>query len=244
MNFKKLFQIPGPADLGMSKSNNAMPSRYFPNGPDDVTWEDYYERIKKDYPVRGFFAVTLPEAWRALVRKMTSKPKAFKYWLVSHLVPSRRYHMLDLRQPSGSVDEYRYGWIDTDWQMVYALFNLLVRFVEKEAPSGYFVPSEEDAAKDTEEGECNQYTGLKRQLDNHKEYMAIYKYWKTDRRVTEKKYADALSAWSSAHQASKGFDTPEVKKLWEEMNSIKEQNDKTLENMLHRLIKVRHCLWT
>lgn len=50
------------------------------------------------------------------------------WWLKYHLVPKHRYHILSLKQPNG----YQYGWLDADQQILYACFNILISFVEKE----------------------------------------------------------------------------------------------------------------
>lgn len=49
------------------------------------------------------------------------------YWIRCHIQPSYRFHFLDLRNK-----HYSHGWTDVDYQMMYACFNLLRSFVEKE----------------------------------------------------------------------------------------------------------------
>ena len=261
----KLFKIPGPKDLGMSDNNHAMSMEMFRNNSTEATWEQYYERVKKEYPISFFCASTVPTFFHDLWRDITRKPKKFAYWLKCHVIPKHRYHMIDIRQKGGSygnalsrlldMDQrrivtqalplsYRYGWIDAPQQMEYALFNILAKFVEEEMPYGYCVPSEEEAAKDDAGDEPDKYSGFRRQLDNHKEYMAIYNYWKVDRIVLAKAHTDALTAWSNARQAARGDQTEEVQLLWKKLNETDEAEKQKLEEMLHRLIDVRGCLWT
>jgi len=239
----KLFKIPGPKDLGMSDDNHAMPSELFRNNSTELTWEDYYERVKKEYPVSFFCASTVPTFFHDLWRDITRKPKKFIYWFQCHFIPKHRYHMLDLRQ-SGDVLSYRYGWVDAPRQMEYALFNILAKFVEEEMPYGYCVPSEEEAAMDDAGDDPDKYSGFRRQLNNHKKYMAIYQYWKWDRIVLEKAHAEALMRWSNARKAARGDSTEEVQLLWEKLKETDEAAKQKLEEMLHRLIDVRGCLWT
>jgi hypothetical protein len=234
----KLFKIPGPKDLGMADNNYAMASEMFRNNATEYTWEQYYDRVKKEYPISFFCASTVPTFFRDLWRDITRKPKKIIYWFQCHVIPKHRYHMLDLRQKNG----YQYGWIDAHQQMEYALFNILVKFVEEEMSHGFGIPSEEDAAKDDAGDE--QYSGFRRQLNNHKEYMAIYHYWKTDRIALEKAHSEALTAWSDAHRASYGERTDEVQLLWKKLNETDEAEKQKLEEMLHRLIDIRHSLWT
>jgi hypothetical protein len=236
----KLFKIPGPKDLGMSDNNHAMPSEMFRNNSTELTWEDYYNRVKREYPVSFFCASTVPTFFRDLWYSTTRYPKKIGYWFQCHFIPKHRYHMLDLRQKSG----YQYGWIDADTRMEYALFNILVSFVENEMPHGYFVPSEEEAAKDDAGDEPDKYSGFRKQLNNHKEYMAIYNYWTVDRIALEKAHAEALNAWSNAHHAARGDRTEEVQLLWKKLKETDEAKKKKLEEMLHRLIDIRGCLWT
>lgn len=244
--FKKLFKFPGPKDLGMSDSNYAMPSRYFRNNNTEVYWEDYYEHLQKTYPLKFFIASTAPEFFIDLWRDVSRPFKKFHYWFVSHTIPSRKYHLLDLRQPKTEADPYayRYGWIDTDHQMEYAIKNLIVKFVEEEMPGSYFIPSEEEVAKD--DGINLNYSGYKRQLDNHKEYMEIYKYFTVEQLQLEKNYDDLLSAWSNSKDFSLADyrGNPATAELWKRLGEAEKIRDDKLDEMLHRAINIRKCLWT
>lgn len=62
--FKKLIKLPGPKDLGMSNNNYSMGSEFFPQ-EGVLTWESYYARVKKEYPVSFFFASTIPNFFRS-----------------------------------------------------------------------------------------------------------------------------------------------------------------------------------
>jgi hypothetical protein len=241
----KYFKIPGPKDLGMSTHNRSMAINGMRNYVGEATWEDYYSRVKKDYPVRYFLASTIPSFIRSCWLDFTRKPKDIYYYLKCHLIKKHRYHLIDIRQPKTENDPmpYRYGWMDTDHKIEYAMMNLLVEFVEKEVPHGYLVPTEEEAEKD--DGIDYKYAGFKKQLDNYKEYMAIYNYWKTERFELDKKHDDLLHAWSKSRTSKDGErDNPETKRLWKDLQAATDLKDQILNEMLIRLIKIRHVLWT
>jgi hypothetical protein len=71
LHFNNLFKLPTPIQLGMSNSDYAMPSRHFPNKPNEHNWESYYEYLQKHYPIKYFFSSTLPEffiyGWRCCI---------------------------------------------------------------------------------------------------------------------------------------------------------------------------------
>jgi hypothetical protein len=243
--FKKLFKLPGPVALGMSDNDHAMASEFFRNNPEEYTWEMYYDKLKELYPVRFFFASTLPEFFR---RRWWSAKRPFEdayYWLKCNLITDHKYHLVDIRKATDYTGPPRYthGWIDTNWRMVYAMFSLLIDFVEKEMPHSYSIPSEEDAAKD--DGTYDSpYSGYKAQLERHKEYMAIYKYWTQEYPAEEEARNKLTLLWSTAHRKNKGSDNEETEKLWNELQVMKDTQDKRLEEILHRLIDVRHYLWS
>jgi len=238
--FNKFFKLPGPVALGMSKSDYAMPSEFFRNNQTETTWEMYYAKVKELYPVRYFLAATLPYFFVQIWWKVSRPFKDAHYWFVSHFIPSRQYHWLDLRQPRTQFDKdpYRYGWCDTDNRMVYAMMNLLVEFVEEEMPHGWYIPSEEEAAKD--DGVDHNYSGLKRQLADYKEFMEIYNWWTKDRYTEISEYDDKLHTWCEARHA---FD-PGAHALWDDLNSVESRNKNKLNEMLVRLLNIRHVLWT
>jgi hypothetical protein len=233
----KIFKLPGPKDLGMSDSNNAMPSRLFPNKPGEVTWENYEEKLAELYPVKFFLAHTLPHFFRRVWWRASRPFEDAWYWFQCHFLPSHQYHWLDLREPKTQPSPYRYGWLDTNRKMELAMFSCLCYFVEREDWSRH-VPSEEDAAKD--DGINLQYSGYKRQLADHKEYMAIYQWWTKDRHVESAEESALLDLWHKAHLIC----APNANDLHKEMRDIEERNKAKMEEMLQRLLKIRHIMWT
>lgn len=232
--FNKIFKFPNPKELGMSDHRNAMAMDFDgrlwdDNG--DKTWSYYYNYLKKTYPVKFFFASTLPEFIRDTWLKLIGwKLRDFKWWFESFII--RRDHMLDLRQPKsnkfGDVDHYRHGYIDIDTKMVYAMFNLLTNFVLNER---MYMPSAEDIAKEPI---------LQTQLDKYNEIYAIYNWWNKDRKLEYKEANDALTAWSVAKRIKSSY----TKQLWDNLQALNKRNEDKLEEMLVRVLNIRKYLWS
>ncbi len=91
----------------------------------DYCWEDWRREARKQYPVRYFLSETVPGIWRRNVVRHWNTAQRWTYGFVY------RYHMLDLRN---KAFDYRWGWVDVTDKMIYASFNLLQQFVEKEKP--------------------------------------------------------------------------------------------------------------
>ena len=142
-----------------------------------------------------------------------------------------RYHLLDLRQPKVKGEPgYRYGWLDSDTKMVYALFNILNQYVENEMPHHY-CPSEEDVQAEP---------FLLTQRSNYLEVKNLHYWWNVGRKREEKKYLELLHVWSQA----KLDQNPSEHQLWLELKKIEQANDDKLDEMITRLIKIRRSLWT
>ena len=156
---RKLFKLPSPVDLGWSDTD-ALQSKLFTPDCDGYTWEDWENTVQKMHPVKFFFGKTVPDTFRYRIWLPIVRPiETFRYWVVSHVIPSRRYHMLDLRQPiaKGELanhDAYRYGWRDVPEKMLYAWFNLLAEYMEE---------NPYDLTKDYTMEQINADIGMKRQ---------------------------------------------------------------------------------
>ncbi len=237
---RKFFKLPSPVDLGMSK-HNALPSRDFTPSCKGPTWEDYYAEVKKLHPIKYFLVETLPDFWRYKIWYKCTRPFTDAYyWIVSHFIPSRKYHMLDLRQPKmrngiENQDAYRYGWHDVPEKMVYAMMNLLDSYLIDECPEKYHDPSVSYSLEEIEADE-----GLKHQYHNLTEARAISHWWNNERNKETTKRIELLQKWSAAHRAC----SPEADKLSEELWAHEKFCDDKLEEMLIRLIKIRPSLWT
>lgn len=224
----KIFQLPSPKELGWSDSN-ALPVALFKQANDDTpTWEDWDNKMRKEYPIRYFFAETLPFWFKTRIRRHV---KDTIYFFKCHLLPSHRYHFLDLRQPKKKGKySYRWGWLDSDSKMVYALFNILNTFVEEELPNMY-CPSEEDV-------NANPYMASQR--NHYLEIKAIHYWWNIERERHIQLHDDLLNRWSTAKQTR----DPAEHQLWDELQKMEAAAEIKEDEMIGRLIKIRRSLWT
>lgn len=222
----KLIRVPTPVELGWS-SSNALPIKKNKSN-NDFTWDDWDTKMKKKYPIKYFLSETLPSWYR---RKIYRPFDNLHYIIVSHIVPSRRYHMLDLRQPKNKEKyPYRWGWVDSDKQIVYALFNILNNFVEKELPSTY-CPSEEELLSDP---------SLAGQRVQFLEIKSIHYWWNVLRHKEANNCSNLLQLWHAASQNN----TPDTHDLWEKLQKAEHECDLKEDEMIARLMKIRRTLWS
>ena len=228
---RKLLKLPGPIKLGRS-IHSSLPLRALSPDTTGYTWEDWHAEVRSLHPVKYWIAETASnfvrfKIWLPIIRPL----KETHYWLVSHLIPKRRYHMLDLRQPGG----YQYGWKDVPEKMLYAQFNLL-----KE----YFDEKPYDVTKDYTLEEINDDEGLKNQHESFQEAKEILNWW-TVQKEEEQKAKDALlTHWSNIRKNKTSRQNGEVSKAWELMKQADKDYEDKIDKMLARLIKIRRSLWT
>lgn len=226
LKLRDLVKLPSPKDLGKSEYN-ALPMRCITD-TNDYCWEDWEVEVKKDYPIRYFLSETLSDVAADVARPF----KKAHYWLVSHTI--RRYHLLDLREkPTKSgvnnFDYYRYGWIDSDHQMVLALFKILNNFMEHEFKSLY-CPTEEDILK-------NPYDKV--HADFYHEIQAIHHWWNVQRLEEQEAILELSRNLSVEDLASD--DRKDLRRL---INEKDKQLEDKQEEMILRLLKIRKCMWT
>lgn len=225
----KIFKLPSPRELGWTHIKyNALPMRSFTHSSDKHTWEDWEELMKKEYPIRYFLAETLPVIFSRILRYL----KNIVYWIACHTLPSFKYHYLDLRQPGNKeygIDPYKYGWIDSDSQILYAIFNIFNSFMKKEGPYWY-CPSEEDVQKEPY---------LLDQRNIWLEAKAIHYWWNVERLRQHKKCEDELLLW---HEARKKGDVTKISSST--LFKLEKERDDKEDEMLVRLLKIRRYLWT
>lgn len=229
--FKKYWKwyfLPSPSKLGLTTSEHEGLAWGSLASPGEPTWDDWENIVKKKHPIRYFLVEGMFPGIQKAYRKIVSDPI---YWFKCHFISKYKYHLLDLRQPKTETDPgYQYGWIDCDTRMVYAIFNILNMFVEYEMKNRY-CPSEEDVQADP-------YLLVQR---NHTlEIKNIHYWWNVERLRQEKIYSDMLKAWSDAKQ---NYDSGS-QELWKKLNDLDEANKEKEEEMLARLLKIRHSLWT
>jgi hypothetical protein len=218
--------LPSPKDLG--HPSNALPSRVFGAADGAYTWEDHHEFCRQRYPWR--WRVSKALMW------MNHWPRLSQawYWIRTHTY--NRYHLLDLRRAEPeNPDGYRWGWIDRDRMLLIASFKILRDFVEKEKPW----PVADIIAKREVDGDPNgELPSLRRQQERFSEVMALYEWWIAGRfieRAAWQKASDALQlAWKqSGAQADAD--------AW--IAHVQTENARE-DEMLARLLAVRHYLWT
>ena len=226
--FRKLFHLPGPKELGKN-DYDALPSRDFTPDCEGYCWEDWHADVKAKYPIKYFIAETAADfvrfkIWLPIYRPISDA----KYWITSHIVPSKRYHMLDLRQPKNKfgIDEYRYGWRDVPDKMLYAMFNLLDQFVKYELPD-YYCPPEEEIDN-------------KIQRDTYFEILAIHKWWFHDRKEEENTINDLRNKWFNLKKTN----SKQAEKFWDQMHVQQDEFERKTDEMISRLMKIRRDLWT
>jgi hypothetical protein len=239
--FKKIIKLPGPKDLGLGESNNSMAiSLFAKNG--EPTWEDYYDKVKKDYPFKYFLAATLPNFFMRKYKYISRYVYEIYYWIKCHLKRSHQYHRLDLTQPKtikiinqdGSIreiyndDYYSYGWADVDSRMLYAIFNLLNSYVEKELK----IITDDDVKKDP---------NLAPFKKDQEEILTIYHWWNVERKIQHEENDNLSDKWM---YLSKRHRKQAASRAFKEMEAATTAFEDKTDEMIARLMKIRRTLWS
>lgn len=137
-----------------------------------------------------------------------------------------RYHILDLRDGGNG---YNVGWYDTDTRMLQANFLLLKEYVEKEEPFRII---------NWDEMEETRVVG--------EEIKFLYDWWIKDR---GEKHATLHKEWATikAPRLTPREGGGVVFRICDKSRELLERRDlldKEDDEMLLRLIKIRHYLWT
>ena len=126
-------------------------------------------------------------------------------------------------------------WCDKDRVMLYACFQLLVDFIEKEKPQTIV-----------------DYKHEPTQRKEWQEMQALYHYWKKDRPKLQRKVDRLLAHWSRKHKTkwvplkNGNYEYVVVKtdnKAWKLPHQAEDQFEKQEDEMLLRLINIRRRLW-
>jgi hypothetical protein len=226
--FGNPFHLPGPKDLGMSNSNTSMPWKHFSN-TNEPDWDDYYAKLAELYPVKFFLTSTLPGLIRyTWLRWAGWKLRDAYWWVRYHTI--NKYHMLDLRQP-----DYKYGYLEPDTKMLYAMFNLLNEAVD----TGHLYIPSEDEIQDAEDYERH---ALQCQRDEYLEVKAIHHWWNVERLEEHKAEKDLLDRWHTLFSIDRS--STEAKQLHEQLSEMETLHHQKEEEMTIRLMKVRRHLWS
>lgn len=182
-----------------------------------------YKRMKNFMKAETFLD-NLEDIWFTIRKAFANK---YWYWLKCHLLPSWRFHILDLRK---SGNDYTYGWRDTDSRMLHACFLLLVEYVEKEKPFEVIDWSWDDKTKQV---------GL--------EIKDLYEWW-TIRRPSAKKQLAA--DWENEPERTQFIPREDggiqIKSPASHKSLLQREQDLDADDQtnLERLIKIRGFLWT
>lgn len=235
---KNPFRLPTPKELGIAKYN-ALPLRSFTPWEMDTCWEDYYDLLKKKYPVRFFLFNTLPDFVRYNIYFPIARPiKDGWYWIKSHTY--RKYHLLDLRQPCDkdditNIDCYQYGWCDVPEKMLYAMFNLLKEYFDEE-------PYDLTTHYTRVQIEADQ--GLKNQQHYYDEAKALLHWWQVERKQELTKIYQLQHDWHEARKDDTSPDDPDTKDKFLKLQVLEQEFQDKTDEMIARLMKIRRGLWT
>lgn len=127
-------------------------------------------------------------------------------------------------------------WCDKDRVLLYACFQILVDFLEKERPE-----------------QITDFKHNREQRKHWKELQALYRYWKKDRPAMEKESARELKK-AGLQVGNEGVPPTGARsssfnilvknqKAFDRHNHLYEKIHRLDDEMLLRLIKIRHHLW-
>lgn len=214
---KNLLSLPKPY---------ALPMRAFNLFEEQYTWEDWEREMRVAHPIRYFLSETLPRRCSVWWRTFVTEPI---YWLQCHILPSYRFHMLDLRNPGPGID-YTYGYRDPVWVLMAACFVVLRIYIEDEEPS--------DPALHWTAEEIAADVSLSSQKAHYDEAMTIYNWWMVDRLVAEQ---EEHRLFLLTKTATTPEEHREYTRVWLDYTRAVEVRE---DEMLLRLIRIRHSLWT
>lgn len=202
---------------------------------DSYTWDDWHKELKQAMPIRHFIIEDLIPKIHQLKDLLYNDPK---YYLRSHLIPSKRFHMLDMRSPQNG---YAWGWCDRSSLLLYAPFAILRDFVEKEYPKCcvdwnycWKIEKSVDDKSDCLDPQCHHNV--------KKEFLFLYNWWMKERpqrediKQEEYTFVDKLKNILICAKKKKSN--------WEEFTQGEEAQEAEDEQMLQRLFKIRQYLWT
>lgn len=225
LRFWDWLKPPGPEALGRADGDwLSMPE--FGAAEDEYTWDDWEHEVAHKYPVRFWITHTF---MRTVVRPITRRLDDAWYWFVSHAVPSRRYHLLDLRNPGPGI-KYTHGWRDMVQVIEWACWVALRRYIEEEEPvdPASWASAEEMADE-----------ALAAQKAHYDEAMALYNWWMRERPLEEAERDRLLTAALALPRR-----TPERHDAMAAHDTYAAWADAREDEMLHRIINIRRRLWT
>lgn len=233
-SIKKLFKLPTPTELG--KETDYLPLDCL-NDDNKYSWEDYDRDVKRLYPIKYFLNDTLPDWFRSIKDPFHAVYNFIKY----NFIPKYRYHILDLRQPKNSdedyydCDSYRYGYSDVRQRMLYAAFNLLTEHVEKELhPLENKISNLKHQILNVNKYDQWEIDSFKFWLDTYTQIAELYSWWKYVRKT---KFAQ-INKYHDLYTLTKNkIDKDHWLKSHEDF-------DKEEQEMFMKVCNLRESLWT
>lgn len=215
---RDLLRIPTPVDLGWSK-HNALGMRELTPYQEGKTWEDWQEHIKEHYPIRYFLAAVLP-LW---VKLWLIWPVGrARDWLLDHCIPSRRYHLFDLRGID-PLSNYRHGYIDPCTVFWLAGWGSLLRWHKEDGQ--HLNPEDWESNSSAEQ----------------KEALALVHYWTVERVERDRRCDDLYRAVGAISP------TPENREAYEAANQVwlayYQESERLDQAAWLRLAAIKDYLW-
>jgi hypothetical protein len=205
---------------------HALPSEMFGHTSGEMTWESWSAETKSKYPIRFFVLQTAPSVLGSWWFRVDQR----WYWFQS--VTYKKRHLLDLRQPKDAPYDfaYRYGWCDVDSKIIYANFNLLVQFVDKE------LGGPQKATEDLKWLKENNAPPF--QCSTIEEALRLYKWWKEDRLIRIEEVNAARDDWHNNRHAENS------RELLDKSSQAEQDFELEINDKLKALIDIRQGLWT
>lgn len=230
MWLEKICGLPTPKDLGMSKSN-ALGSREFTPDQEGPMWEDYYDFLSKMYKkqYKRYKLIKDIDFWISV--HIIMNIEEFIYFIKSNTY--RKHHMLDLRQPKDvkfGHDSYRWGYIDVEHKLTYAVFNLVEMYIN----GGNHIKFSEEDLKDP---------SVKEQNEIHLKIKDLLEWWKIDRKAQHEEYDRLLKTWSVLHKIKEKRKNGEADAAHDKLHEHEKMMEEELQEKLIEVIKLKQYLW-
>lgn len=158
-----LFEYKTPYDLGLSDNKFSWEFDLLFNNPQmDAAWKELF-------PANYYFNHKIRPYIYLAKRKLSDA----KWYILHHT--TYRYHIVNLSQPdyrNDTIDHYKYGYRDTDRRLVFAMFNLVMDYIENTLDNDLSDVALEGFPTDESLIEHNKFLAKLREIN---------KYWKNDR---------------------------------------------------------------
>ncbi len=226
MSWKKFFKLPSPVELGMSKVNALALTKAQGN----PNWEDWDAKVKKLHPIK-YFVLRTVYMW---IRVKIIRPLS-DFWYFFKSKTFSKQHFLDLRQPKNEfqTDEYRYGYCDIPEKMLFAWFNLLDDYLNKEKPW--------DPITSYTLQQINIDPVLQEQYNHLQEAKSILNWWKVERKDYFKGINEIISLVQQKDNKLSEIEKEDLLTFYYNLETFMNEKE---DEMLARIIKIRKSLWT